>query len=129
MISYLNYTRSPLYSFLFTIPLFLIYECGVLLTNNNNYFVLRNGADAFIRQILYTFGISGLYWLGGLFFIGFITIYFIQWHYWEDEEINGNYFLLMMGESLLWGIILYFLMSKVHLLLMNPILDYDFYNL
>ena len=121
MIPYFNYTRSPLYSFLFTIPLFLIYECGVLLTNNSNYFVLRNGADVFIRQILYIFGISGLYWLGGLFFIGFITIYFIQWHYWENEEINGNYFLLMMGESLLWGIILYFLMSKFHLLLMNPI--------
>ena len=121
MSNYFNYTRSPLYSFLFTIPLFLIYEFGILLTSNNNYFVLRNGADVFIRQILYTFGISGLYWLGGLFFIGFIITFFIQRNYWRGQKINGDYFLFMMGESLLMGIILFFFMSKVHILLMNPI--------
>ena len=41
MNSYWRSTRSPLYSFLFTIPLFFIYEIGIFLTSSDDMFVLQ----------------------------------------------------------------------------------------
>lgn len=120
MNSYWRSTRSPLYSFLFTIPLFLIYEIGIFLTSSDDMFVLRNGADALMRQILATFGITGLYWVGVIFFIGFIITFILQRKYWEQTQIHSDYFLLMMVESVMWSVLIYFLMTNVYLLLMNP---------
>jgi membrane protease YdiL (CAAX protease family) len=120
MNSYWLSTRSPLYSFLFTVPLFLIYEIGIFLTSSDDMFVLRNGADALMRQILATFGITGLYWVGLIFFIGFIIAFILQRKYWEETQIHSDYFLLMMVESVGWSVVIYFLMTNVYLLLMNP---------
>ena len=120
MNSYWLSTRSPLYSFLFTVPLFLIYEIGIFLTSSDDMFVLRNGADALMRQILATFGITGLYWVGVIFFIGFIIAFILQRKYWEETQIHSDYFLLMMVESVGWSVLIYFLMTNVYLLLMNP---------
>jgi membrane protease YdiL (CAAX protease family) len=120
MNSYWLSTRSPLYSFLFTVPLFLIYEIGIFLTSSDDMFVLRNGADALMRQILATFGITGLYWVGVIFFIGFIIAFILQRKYWEETQIHSDYFLLMMVESVGWSVLIYFLMTNIYLLLMNP---------
>ena len=120
MYSYWRSTRSPLYSFLFTVPLFLIYEIGIFLTSSDDMFVLRNGADALMRQILATFGITGLYWVGVIFFIGFIIAFILQRKYWEETQIHSDYFLLMTVESVGWSVLIYFLMTNVYLLLMNP---------
>ena len=120
MNSYWLSTRSPLYSFLFTVPLFLIYEIGIFLTSSDDMFVLRNGADALMRQILATFGITGLYWVGLIFFIGFIIAFILQRKYWEETQIHSDYFLLMMVESVGWSVLIYFLMTNIYLLLMNP---------
>jgi membrane protease YdiL (CAAX protease family) len=83
-------------------------------------FVLRNGADALMRQILATFGITGLYWVGVIFFIGFIIAFILQRKYWEETQIHSDYFLLMMVESVGWSVLIYFLMTNIYLLLMNP---------
>ena len=120
MNSYWLSTRSPLYSFLFTVPLFLIYEIGIFLTSSDDMFVLRNGADALMRQILAPFGITGLYWVGLIFFIGFIIAFILQRKFWEETQIHSDYFLLMMVESVGWSVLIYFLMTNVYLLLMNP---------
>ena len=120
MNSYWLSTRSPLYSFLFTVPLFLIYEIGIFLTSSDDMFVLRNGADALMRQLLATFGITGLYWVGVIFFIGFIIAFILQRKYWEETQIHSDYFLLMMVESVGWSVLIYFLMTNIYLLLMNP---------
>ena len=119
-IIYLRYTTSPLYSFLFTLPLFIIYEIGLFLSISDDVTFLRNGADALMRQMLATFGISGLFWIGGLFFFGFIIIYFLQKFSLEEYEIKSNYFIYMVFESILWSYLLYILMSNMHLILMAP---------
>ena len=66
---YWNNTRSPLYSFLFTVPLFIINEIGIMLSSSKDMISMRNGADALMRQILSTLGMNGFYWMGGVFFI------------------------------------------------------------
>ena len=118
--SYFINTRSPLYSFLFTIPLFFIYEIGVLFSSTTEMISMRNGADALMRQILSALGIHGFYWIGGIFFIGFVVVYFYQKQYWNEVEVEAKYLILMMFESVIWSIGLYIFMSNVYVLLMNP---------
>ena len=118
--SYFINTRSPLYSFLFTIPLFFIYEIGVLFSSTTEMISMRNGADALMRQILSALGIHGFYWIGGIFFIGFVVVYFYQKQYWNEVEVEAKYLILMMFESVIWSIGLYIFMSNVYVLLMTP---------
>ena len=113
-----------MYSFMFTVPLFLIYEIGIILTSSDNLFAVRNGADALMRQILVstldlsTFGTNGLYLMGVVFFIGFITVYFLQRAFWDQISLNNDFLIVMFIESILWAIILFFLMSNAQILLM-----------
>ena len=109
-----------MYSFLFTVPLFLIYEIGIMLTSSDDLFAMRNGADALMRQILSAFGINGFYWMGAIFFIGFISIYLVQRNYWNKIELISDFLAIMFIESIFWAIILYYIMSNMHVLLMNP---------
>ena len=118
--TYWRSTRSPLYSFLFTIPLFVIYEAGIFLTSSEDLLVLRNGADALMRQLLEWFGIFGLYGMGAMFLIGFIIIFIFQFKFWKGTNIHGDYLIIMIGESFVWSILIYFLMANAHLLLMTP---------
>ena len=113
-------TRTPLYSFLFTVPLFFIYEIGIFLTSSRDMVSMRNGADALMRQILSAFGMNGFYWKGVIFFLGFILVFIYQKQYWYDMEVNSEFLPLMLAESMAWATGLYFFMSNVYILLMNP---------
>ena len=117
---YWNNTKTPLYSFFFSIPLFIIYEIGIFLSSSSALVLMRNGADALMRQVLSALGINGFHWMGGIFFFGFILTYFYQKQFWRKIEIEANYFGFMFFESCLWSIGLYYFMSNVHILLMVP---------
>ena len=70
--SYWAVTITPLYSFIFTLPLLLVYEVGLFAISTSDLPLLRNGADVLMRQILEMFGIFGTYGFGGTLLIGFI---------------------------------------------------------
>lgn len=119
--SYLHHSRSALYSFIFTLPLFFIYEAGILFLSNEDIVIIRNGADFLLKNILESFGIFGLYSLGIVFFIGFLVSYIIYFRSDNNKNIKAEYLFIMMLESIFWSVILYFLLSKFMLVLMNPI--------
>ena len=119
--SYFLQTRSSFYSFLFTIPLFFIYEVGILFLSKDDILVVRNGADFLMRSILESFGIFGLYGLGAIFLIGFIVTYIYFFNDKSNESIRADYLFIMVFESVCWALVLYFLLSKFMLVLMNPI--------
>ena len=119
--SYFLQTRSSFYSFLFTIPLFFIYEVGILFLSTDDILVVRNGADFLMRSILESFGIFGLYGLGAIFLIGFIITYLYFFNDKSNNSIRADYLFIMLFESVCWALILYFLLSKFMLVLMNPI--------
>ena len=119
--SYFLQTRSSFYSFLFTIPLFFIYEVGILFLSKDDILVVRNGADFLMRSILESFGIFGLYGLGAIFLIGFIITYIYFFNDNSNKSIRADYLFIMIFESVCWALILYFLLSKFMLVLMNPI--------
>ena len=119
--SYFSRTRSSFYSFLFTIPLFIIYEVGILFLSNDDIIVVRNGADFLMRTLLESFGIYGLYGLGAIFLGGFIFTYFFFMKDKNKNDIRSNYLFIMLFESICWAFVLYFLLFKFMLVLMNPI--------
>ena len=119
--SELNYwreTHSPLYSFIFTLPLFLIYEIGVFAISASDLPLLRNGADVLMRQVLEIFGVFGAYGFIGTFLIGFIVAFLRQKKNLMSSSIRGEYLLTMFFESIGWAIVLTIVMIWTPSLLM-----------
>ena len=119
--SYYLKTRSSFYSFLFTIPLFFIYEIGILFLSRDDIIVVRNGADFLMRTLLESFGVYGLYGLGAIFLVGFVITYFFFLKDKSNKDIRPDYLFIMLFESICWAIVLYFLLFKFMLVLMNPL--------
>ena len=120
MYLYFKDTKSPFYGFIFTIPLFLIYELGIIINSNESITSMRNGADVLLRQILSFLGLNGIYWLGFIFFVAYIITFFINKSKMKQNETNNVYLFFMIIESLFWASLIYLFMLNIHLLLMNP---------
>ena len=119
--SYLLKSRTSFYSFLFTLPLFFLYEINILFLSWDDILVVRNGADFLMRNILESFDIYGLYGLGLVFFIGLLVTYIFFIKDDQQQEVNVNFLFIMLAESMLWSVVLYFLLFKFMVLLMNPV--------
>ena len=119
--SYLLKSRTSFYSFLFTLPLFFLYEVNILFLSRDDILVVRNGADFLMRNILELFDIYGLYGLGLVFFLGLLVTYIFFIKEDQQQEVNVNFLFIMLAESMLWSVVLYFLLFKFMVLLMNPV--------
>lgn len=119
--SYLLKSKTSFYSFLFTLPLFFIYEINILFLSWDDILVVRNGADFLMRNILESFDIYGLYGLGLVFFLGLSVTYIFFIKEDQQQEVNVNFLFIMLAESMLWSVVLYFLLFKFMVLLMNPV--------
>ena len=117
--SYWTATNTPLYSFIFTLPLLLIYEVGLFAISANDLPLLRNGADVLMRQILEMSGAAGSYGFGGTFLIGFIIAFLRQKKELEAAQIKGEYLLTMLFESIGWAILLIIVMLRTPEYLMS----------
>ena len=118
--SYFFKSRSSFYSFLFTIPLFFVYEISIFFLSKDDIIVVRNGADFLMRNILESFDIYGLYGLGFIFLLGFILTFIFFLKNDKTKEIKPDFLFFMFIESVLWSFMLYFMLSKFMLVLMNP---------
>jgi len=119
--SYLLKSKTSFYSFLFTLPLFFLYEINILFLSWDDILVVRNGADFLMRNILESFDIYGLYGLGLVFFLGLLVTYIFFIKEDQQQEVNVNFLFIMLAESMLWSLVLYFLLFKFMVLLMNPV--------
>ena len=119
--SYLLKSRTSFYSFLFTLPLFFLYEVNILFLSWDDILVVRNGADFLMRNILESFDIYGLYGLGLVFFLGLLVTYIFFIKEDQQQELNVNFLFIMLAESMLWSVVLYFLLFKFMVLLMSPV--------
>ena len=119
--SYLLKSRTSFYSFLFTLPLFFLYEANIVFLSWDDILVVRNGADFLMRNILESFDIYGLYGLGLVFFLGLLVTYIFFIKEDQQQEVNVNFLFIMLAESMLWSVVLYFLLFKFMVLLMNPV--------
>ena len=76
--NYWSLSRTPLTSLVFTLPLVLAYEGGVLLAGRG---MPRNGADVWLRQLLDSLGFGGYFLLPALTVLGLLA-----WHHVEHDR-------------------------------------------
>jgi membrane protease YdiL (CAAX protease family) len=101
-LAYWNDTRRPFVNLVFVLPWIIVYECGLWATGAGGE-VARNGADAWLRTALATWGVSSamslpLFVLGGL----------LVWHLVSDHpsRVSGDTLAGMFAESLLFAFVL-----------------------
>lgn len=98
--SYWSLSRTPLTSLVFSLPLVLAYEGGVLMLGRGSP---RNGADVWLRQALDALGFGAYFLLPALTVLGLLA-----WHHVEHDRWRFSPAVLagMAFESLLWAAVL-----------------------
>ena len=110
---YWNYSRSPFQSILLILPVIVAYEIGIFLFNRSDVTGLRNGADVLLRHFFGIFGVSGFYAFGLSLLL---IVFFVLWLEYQREgqfEIVPKYVVWMLLESLVFGFVLFVLLTKV----------------
>ena len=105
---YFDATRTATYGFLAALPLFVLYEVGVLLANTGPG-QIRVGADVWLKTLLAALGGVGWAAVGGVvLLIGAVVVY-------RDRErrppLVPRYFGLLLVESLVYAVVLAFLVG------------------
>ncbi|MFQ6678050.1 MAG: type II CAAX prenyl endopeptidase Rce1 family protein [Fidelibacterota bacterium] len=118
--TYWSETHSPLYSFIFTMPLFVLYEIGTIFLSAEDIVVLRNGADVLMKQVLGLFGIFGVYGFSASFMVGFTIAFLRQKKSLKTLVVKGEYLLTMFFECIIYSAILFVLLGFFQTLLMSP---------
>lgn len=95
--TYWSISRTPLTSLVFSLPLVLAYEGGVLLLGRGSP---RNGADVWLRTLLDHLGFGQYFLLPLLTILGLLS-----WHYVEHDRWRWSTAVLiaMAGECVLWA--------------------------
>lgn len=107
---YLAVTRTPTYGFLAALPLFVLYEVGVLLANSGPG-EIRVGADVWLKTLLAALGGAGWMALGAaVVAVGLVV-------FWRERgrhpPLVPRYFALLVAESLAYAVVLAFLVGGV----------------
>lgn len=117
--NYLKQSKSPISSIIYVLPLFIIYELGLLFLSSDESPTVRNGADVFLRNMFENIGIPGLYGIGILLILGFLIVFFSNRDKLKDLRLNGNLFIFILFESLVWALILHLFLSQSQLFLLK----------
>ena len=98
--SYWAVSRTPLTSLVFSLPLVLAYEGGVLWLGRGTP---RNGADVWLRQLLDACGFGSYFLLPAVTIVGLLA-----WHHVEHDRWHFRPAVLlgMAGECVLWAVAL-----------------------
>lgn len=99
---YFYFSRSPLYSVLFVVPLFLVYECLALLLHSLQITELRNGADVMLRQMAGVFGLD-LFPAIVLVILAVLGVIAGTYRNQTNMEMVPSYFFLMFLESAIFA--------------------------
>ncbi|MFM8953986.1 MAG: CPBP family intramembrane glutamic endopeptidase [Planctomycetaceae bacterium] len=99
-LDYWAVSRTPLTSLVFSLPLVLAYEGGVLWLGRGTP---RNGADVWLRQLLDACGFGAYFLLPALTVVGLLV-----WHHVEHDrwQFSPAVLMGMAGECVLWAMVL-----------------------
>ena len=113
---YFNKSSSPLYSFIITLPIFLTYELGIFWMRNIEFNYIQNGADVLIEQAILRLGFDVIYVSSIIFLFVLLIIIYYQKHHFNSLSISRPYLGAMFLESIVYAIILFFLMGNLYLM-------------
>lgn len=103
--SYLQLSRSALYSLIFTIPLLLTYEGFALMLNQSDLYGIRNSADVYLKLFLDYMGIHGFFGFSAAMIVALLLFRFVGGIP-RFGTLRVGVFGLMLGESLVYSLTL-----------------------
>ena len=104
MNNYLLFSRSKYYSVVSALPLLVVYEILVILTQSR-YWSIRNAADMWIRTFLMAFELRAQHLTIVMIGIAILLIP-ISKIYSPGVKLKVKFFIVMLGESFCYSIIL-----------------------
>lgn len=109
--SYYRETNTLIYSFLFSLPLLIVYEAMFLLKRPSSEIVIRNGVDVWMKSILSIFGTNTVsITLLIALIVGIVIIYRERARL---KHLKSKYFRYMLFESFVLSIIVLLLVQYV----------------
>jgi membrane protease YdiL (CAAX protease family) len=108
---YLHLSKTLTYSFLFVLPLLIIYEGGTWLLNLGRTGEVRLGADLWIRDFLSLLGLGGTFWVAALVVLVGGVILFVERR--KGIRLRIGYFALMLAESSVYAVVVGLLVSSL----------------
>lgn len=109
--SYARLTRTATYAFLASVPLLVLYEVLILFANHGEIMQVRVGADVWIKMLLASVGVTGT--LGLTIVVLIAGVLLVAWERRRSGAIpvRPRYFGWMIGESLIYAVVLAFAVS------------------
>lgn len=114
---YFTSTHTLLYSFLFSLPLFLIYEGLIIVSQPNADQLVRISVDVWMKAIFTSIGVNAVSF--SLLVMLLIGIFILYRERERLKELNFKYFPVLIIESLIYGIVVAYISSLLTNLLLN----------
>ena len=114
---YFSNTHTLLYSFLFSLPLFLVYETLIIISQPNADQLVRISVDVWMKSIFTMLGVNAVsFSLLVVLIVGIIILYRERERL---KELNLKYFPVLIIESILYAIVFAYISSFLTNLLLN----------
>jgi|TARA_B100001093_G_scaffold520323_1_gene614688 hypothetical protein len=108
-------SKSLFYSLIFTLPLFLTYEIGILFMFQTGSSYVKNGGDVLIEEFIKMLGVNGYYAASSIFITVLFFTFISQRKKFKTFEVKYNYLFFMFIESLLYAYLLLLVLQNIYL--------------
>ena len=126
---YFQKSESPFYSFIITLPMFLVYELGLFLMRGTEFSYIKNGADVLIEEAISTLGFDIFYISSSLFLLVFFVVAYYQKKNYQSFTIHKSYLAIMLLESFIYASLLLIFLGNMGLYLMDISVENIQFNL
>ena len=126
---YFQKSESPFYSFIITLPMFLVYELGLFLMRGTEFSYIKNGADVLIEEAISTLGFDIFYLSSSLFLLVFFVVAYYQKKNYQSFTIHKSYLAIMLLESFIYASLFLIFLGNMGLYLMDISVENIQFNL
>jgi membrane protease YdiL (CAAX protease family) len=114
---YLSNTHNLLYSFLLSVPLFLIYEALILISQPNSEHIVRISVDVWMKSLFTWAGVNAVsFSLLVMLLLGLFILYKERERL---KELKFGYFPIMLAECLIYAVVTAFISNTLVSLVFN----------
>lgn len=115
--SYLNNTNTLLYSFLVSLPLFLLYELLIVISQPTGDSIVRISVDVWIKSLFAYLGVNAVSF--SLLIVVLIGLFIVYKERDRLKTLRFSYFPVLILESTLYAIVVAFISQSLVSLVLN----------